>query len=748
MYSKYQYQEDDILRQLHFLCTDPEYRWKTATCVLSLVVILSWLLGRWRQGDEDGCDPESDLLGYVSSQMITLNTDCEELLKEIPANIVNCTTRKKVHKYDAYSSQSEDSDVSDLFSHNPVLWERLSGPTQKSRRGQMFLQQSYDSTSSESEEMSQKSGVGLCVSDCSISTISTNNSPSSSLCPTSSDSSMSDEMSESDQSSLTTISTVTTVSSKRVLKVSRQRQLWKRAILFVRIVVMLLPQRLKQKKDVPFQEWKGKENMTCSDTSVISDDSPLESTNNSFNHKRAMFEKYLKKAEAGNKQPNPLMPNQSPPVGQAQTDLKKENEMNSMAATADRPSVLACLGKEATAALERSLKRNMGNAHLQDKVLLTCHSQDSHDNGSPPPSSSELCKALEPEITPFHSRHCHGDETKENVTARRPHFCVFADQHHEKNYQTSFWDVKPVTMAANYPSLRLKTANIKDNSSQEDSQKPNGPVKRRGTYKDMVDGIITLGDIGVELTDKQKCQEITLSQQQIPSGSGLNSSLKSASEPDLCSLSRKEKAQEVDKVALDRINLNQRQKYWEQQMKTPTLYHKSLQMSSINGHDQSSSKKHLDKETPPLEEARSLTFTKGVTNKLEFNIKQKVLYQLMGLPSVVQRSLDTTMRTSNVVKDLKMLPNTSEEETSRKPRQERTSLQKWNFPKRVVKSLKTFEMPKAMGLRNLSLGNDKKTKKSKMPLSNDTNQGPAIQASCKRSDINTETGNPSHSSKT
>ncbi|KAG5276333.1 hypothetical protein AALO_G00130720 [Alosa alosa] len=106
MYSKYRYQ-DDILSQLHFLCTDPEYRWKTATCILSLVVILSWLLGRWRQEDEDCCDPDSDLLMYLSSQINTLDTEClnsEELLKEITANIVNCTARKKAHKHDAYST--------------------------------------------------------------------------------------------------------------------------------------------------------------------------------------------------------------------------------------------------------------------------------------------------------------------------------------------------------------------------------------------------------------------------------------------------------------------------------------------------------------------------------------------------------------------------------------------------------------------------------------------------------------------
>ncbi|XP_048108838.1 uncharacterized protein LOC125300750 [Alosa alosa] len=751
MYSKYRYQ-DDILSQLHFLCTDPEYRWKTATCILSLVVILSWLLGRWRQEDEDCCDPDSDLLMYLSSQINTLDTEClnsEELLKEITANIVNCTARKKAHKHDAYSSQSEDTDVglSDLFSHNPILWETLSGPTQKSGRDHMFLQKSYDDPSSESEKTSHTSGLGRYVglSDYSISTMSTTiNSSSFSLCPTSSDISLSDEMSESDQSSLTTISTVTTASNCG-LKVSRQRQLWKRAILFVRIVVMLLPQRLRQKKYVSFQEWKGEENMNCSDTSVISD-SHLDSSDNSFQHKRAMFEKYFKIAEAFNKQPKPLMPNQSQHVGQAQTDLKKEKVENIMASVADGPPVLPCLGKEVTDALERSLKCNMGNVHLQNKVPLTC--QDLYDNGSPP-SSSELGKALESEITPLYSRHCRGDETKENVTARRPHFVV-ADQNHERNDQTSFWEVKPVTIAANYQSLRLETADIKDNSSQEDSQKPNSPVKGRGTHKDMVDGIITLGGTSVELADKQKCQEeITFSQHQIPSGSGLNSCLKSASEPDLSTLSSREaKAQGVDKVALNPINLNLRQMYWERKMKTPTLYHPSLRMLTTNAHGQWSSKKHLEKETPPLEEARTLTFTKGIKGKLEFNIKQKVLYQLLGLPLVVQRSLDTTMRTSHMVKDLKMLPNSSEEETLRKLRQERTSLQKWNFPKRIVKSLKTFEMPKAMGLKNLSLCNDKKTKKSKMPLSNDNNQGPAIQDSCKRSDTDTETGNTGHSSHT
>ena len=47
MYSNYQ-DQDDVLNQLIVLCTDLEYRWKTATCVVCLLLILFWLLGRWR----------------------------------------------------------------------------------------------------------------------------------------------------------------------------------------------------------------------------------------------------------------------------------------------------------------------------------------------------------------------------------------------------------------------------------------------------------------------------------------------------------------------------------------------------------------------------------------------------------------------------------------------------------------------------------------------------------------------------
>ena len=171
------------------------------------------------------------------------------------------------------------------------------------------------------------------------------------------------------------------------------------------------------------------------------------------------------------------------------------------------------------------------------------------------------------------SRHSHGDGTKENITARRPHFCV-ADEQHERNGQT-LWYFRPVTPAANHQSLRLEMANLKDNSSQEDSQNPNSPVKGRGARKDMVDGIITLGDISVEMTDKK----ISLSQQQI-SSAGLvevltpahKSPVKSASEPDVSILSPREaEAQGFNKVALDPKDLNLKQEYCEQSMRTPTV---------------------------------------------------------------------------------------------------------------------------------------------------------------------------------
>ena len=325
------------------------------------------------------------------------------------------------------------------------------------------------------------------------------------------------------------------------------------------------------------------------------------------------------------------------------------------------------------------------------------------------------------------SRHSHGDGTKENITARRPHFCV-ADEQHERNGQT-LWYFRPVTPAANHQSLRLEMANLKDNSSQEDSQNPNSPVKGRGARKDMVYGMITLGDISVEMTDKK----ISLSQQQISSAGlvevltpALKSPVKSASEPDVTILScRKAKAQGFNKVALDPIDLNLKQEHCEQSMKTPTVRHKSLQMLRANVPGQPPSKKCL-------EEARALILRKRMRNKLEFNIKQKVLYQLWGLPLVVQTSLDTTMRTSPIRKDSKMLLKSSEEEMERTPRMERSSLKKWKFPKRIVKSIKTFEMPKAMGLKNLSLSNENKTsnhERSKMPSSNDTNQDPAIRNS-------------------
>ncbi|XP_031430427.1 uncharacterized protein LOC116222045 [Clupea harengus] len=696
MYSNYQ-DQDDVLNQLIFLCTDLEYRWKTATCVVCLLLILFWLLGRWRLEVEDGLDPDSELLKYVSSQIDTLSTNClnsEELLKEIRASCVNFSDGEQDNKHNAYSSQSEDSDVSDQFSYNPKHHDTLSA--QSSERDHMFLKHSHDPTSSESEEWNLRSGI--CASDYSVSTISiTSNSPSSSPCPTGSHFSLFDEMSA--QGSPAIISTVA-ASSKSVLDGNRQRQLWKRAILRVRIVVMLLRGGLKLKKDTPFQECRAVENICCSETNLISEDSPHDSSNDSFDQKRNKFEKYVKVRESINKQPNPLMFIQSQfiqsPVGQAEKDLKHESEENITAAKTDGALAVAHLGKEATDALKQSLKHNMGRVQIENVVPLTSHSQDSYDNGTHQPIFSELIEALEPQIDKklvqhrwappkpitwslksfmeHQSTNSHGYGTKENITARRPHFC-----------------------------LRLEMANLKDNSSQEDSQNPNSPVKGRGARKDMVYGMITLGDISVEMTDKK----ISLSQQQISSAGlvevltpALKSPVKSASEPDVTILScRKAKAQGFNKVALDPIDLNLKQEHCEQSMKTPTVRHKSLQMLRANVPGQPPSKKCL-------EEARALILRKRMRNKLEFNIKQKVLYQLWGLPLVVQTSLDTTMRTSPIRKDSKMLLKSSEEEMERTPRMERSSLKKWKFPKRIVKSIKTFEMPKAMGLKNLSLSNE------------------------------------------
>lgn len=665
-----------------------------------------------------------DLLKYLSSQIETLTTDClnsEQLLKEI---IANCSVEKKAnrHKPRAYSSQSEDSDVSDLFSHDSVSWKVLST---HSPGGDYVFLPCCDPTTSESEEMNLK--CGLSVSDYAISTTSTTmNSPSSSLCPTDSDFSLPDDVSESDRSSLTTVSTIA-ASSKHGLEVSRARLLWRRAILFVRIVLMLLPQRLKQRKDLPFGECRGEEcrgeDAICFDTNVISDNS----SNNSFHYKRAMFEKYVKMTKCSDKQPIPIVPTWSLPVDQAEIDLKQDNKESITTVMAERPLV-ARLAKDTTDALELSLKSKIGSLNVV--LQQTNRSQDSCD-GRTPPVSSEVDKAVESEINgesiehrwaetsntfmSQQSRLCRGDGTKEIITISS-HSSV-ADQDHEKNNQT-MCNVKAVSLAAEDQSLRLKMYNIKDNSFDDDTLKPSGPVKAKAAYKGIVDVVPTQGDISVAMTDKLKCLENT-SQQLILSAAGTVENvipLKSASESNLPVLSSREaKTQGMDKEALEPITMNLRQEYWEQQLRSPTVPDKSLEMLWTNAHDQPLSEKYIEMETPSLEEASAKIFTKSFRDKLEFSIKQKMLYQLWGLPLVVQRSLDATTRTPPMVKDPKM---PSKVETFGKGKR-----QKWNFPKRIVKSLKTFEMPKAMSLKNLSLGNENKPlkpKRSKIASSSDS----------------------------
>lgn len=689
-----------------------------------------------------------DLLKCLSSQIDTLTTDClnsEQLVKEI---IENCSIGRKAHKHKprAYSSHSEDSDVSNIFSHDSLSWEALS--THSSGRDQAFLQ-SYDPTTSESEEMNLK--CGLSVSDSSISTTSTTmNSPSSSLCPTDSDFGPSDDMSESARSSLTTVSTIA-ASSKCDLEVRRERLLWKRAILLVRIVLMLLPQRLKQKKDLPCKECRGEEHAICSVTNVISDDT----SDISFHHKRALFEKYVKMTNCFNILPKTIETALSLPVGQAETDLKQDNAESITTAMADRALVVSRLSKDTSDALEWSLKRKMGSLKMVSPQAD--QSQDSYDDRTPLPVSSELDKAIESEIkgklienqwaqtsnTILNQRTslCHGDGSKE-ITTVSSHFND-ADQHHKRNNQT-LWDVKAVSLAAEDQSLRLKTVNIKDNSSHDGSQEPNGPVKGKDTYRHMADVIITQGDISVAMTDKQKCQENS-SQPPIPSAPGeeeVLNPLKSASESDLSSPSSREaEVQGVDKVAVDQTNINVMQEYWEQQTRTPTVHHTSLEMLKTNAHYQSLSQDCIDMETTLLDEGRTLTLTKDIKNKLEFSIKQKMLYQLWGLPVVVQRSLDT-MRPPPAMKDSKTL---REVETFGKPHKEGISLRRWNFPKRIVKSLKTFEIPKAMSFKNLSLGHENKPlkpKRSKMPSSSD-NQDHDIQDCLKRSAVDNNAGGSS-----
>ncbi|KAL2090032.1 hypothetical protein ACEWY4_014720 [Coilia grayii] len=722
--------QDDVLHQLLFICTDPECRWKTATCVglLTLVLTLSWLLGKWRSEVVNVASvclsTFRDLLKCIL-QIEALSTTClndsEELLEEIAANVLTCSGRKKSNKHNACSGPSVDAESNSVSVHRETLSD------QSTERDYMFSQ--HDPPSSKSAEVNLKSGS--CVSDYSFSTTSTTvNSPSPTVCLTVSDFSLFYET--SDQSSLATISMVA-APSKSGLEVKGPKHLWKRAILFVRIVVMLLPERLKQKNGT--LNHGRKESLCCPDT----DDGLLSSSKHSFQRKRDMFEKCFKMNESSDKLPKPLGP-MAWYAGQTKTDLNQKNEQTITTSTdADGP-LAAHHSKETTDTLNWS-----NGVQIQSIAPETSHNLDS-DEDKPKPeveevleSSRKLVQDKETHPKPVshslntlmdhQSSHCNGDGAK-GITDRRPHLCV-AEQLCERNDQT-LRDVEPVTPAAYELSLRLELANIKGNSPQEDHYQPNSPGRTEEARKHIADGITTPGDVSAEMTDGKKCHKITQSQQQTPSAMStpaLKRQMKTVSEPDMriLSSSTEAKAQGLDMVALDLIDENVKQKCCAGHISTCRVSHRSSQVLRTNVTDQPPSLSGSEKELSLLEEANAQSPQRQIKDKLEFNVKQKMLYQLWGLPSVVQRSFDITGESSFIGKYSKNLPNRSEGDMDRTPRQKK---KKWNLTKRIVKSLKNFEIPKARGLKILSRRNEIKTVNHTLetPSLKDTNQDQAMQS--------------------
>lgn len=576
----------------------------------------------------------------------TLSTSClndtEQLLEEITAQIMKSSGRQESSKHNACSSPPMVSGKSDLVE---------TSSDKSTETDYMFSQ--HDLPRCESVGVTPE--PGLCVPGNSTSAM-TANSPSTTMSGAVSDLSLPDKKPEQ---------TIVTISqprptSKRGLEIRQPRLLWKRAILRVRIVAMLLPTRLKQKNGKQ-QENTLKENMRCPGT----DDGLLDSPN-SFQLRRAMFEKRFEK----NKSPNKLCkPIRSQLAGQTKTEVKQKIEQTTATSPTDGP--LAAHSKETKATLDSSSKHKVESITSlasseqesnEDKIPVVkalLHSkcetksvrkQDTHSQPAVPQTSNMDIHHLSPQ----------GSGDRGVVVDSRSHLSV-VEQLQENNVQT-LREVEPVTLVAYEQSQGSEMADMKGNSPRGDHSRAHSLRRTQEAGKHIADGIAAQGDISAEMTDRKECHDIAQSQQQ--TSSALSAKVpppakKSASEPNMRTIA----PTEIEAEGLD-ISF--------------------LSLGDVVVDD--TSLLNSEEEPALLEDTEDQRQTKS---KLDLHVKHKMLYRILGLPSVVQRSLDAagdvTGELSFIETDSEKLPGPYEGNMGTIPR---PAKKKFNFSKRIMKSLK------------------------------------------------------------